>query len=62
MTFRAQVLGVNGWVDGGLFVREKDAAADARWLAERYGGEVRVTDADQTQLAFFAGAEVGDRD
>lgn len=40
--FRAQVLGVNGWVDGGQFGRRKDADADAARMTALYDREVRV--------------------
>lgn len=40
--YRAQVLGVNGWVDGGLFTREKEAMKDAERLADLFGLPTRV--------------------
>ena len=40
--YRAQVMGVRGWVDGGLFTKERDAIKDAQRLADQYGQDVRV--------------------
>ena len=42
--FRAQVLSDDGlrWVDGGLYVKESDAQADADRLAALYGNATRV--------------------
>lgn len=42
--YRAQVLGVNGWVDGVLYTTRKDAEKDAEHLAEFYGREVRIVE------------------
>lgn len=42
MQYRAQVKGVNGWVDGGLFVKLADAERDATRLAATYDRPVRV--------------------
>lgn len=47
MAFRAQVHGVNGWVDGGLFARRKDAETNAADLAEQYASEVRVLEVER---------------
>lgn len=47
MKYRAQgYSNVNGWVDGGLFGRRKDAEADAERLARIYNIEGRVIEVD----------------
>jgi hypothetical protein len=40
--YRAQVQGVNGWVDGGLFVKREDAVTDGVRLAALYQAPTRV--------------------
>lgn len=40
--YRAQVEGVSGWVDGGLFADKTDAQADAERLAGIYDATTRV--------------------
>lgn len=47
--FRAQVMGVNGWVDGSVFAREQDAVAEAAEFAERYGSETQVVIEDEAR-------------
>lgn len=49
--FRAQVHGVNGWVDGGLFVRRKDAERDAARLSDLFNRPVRVLEFEQAHPA-----------
>ena len=40
--YRAQVMGPDGWVDGGLFTRRQDAEADAAELAHLHDAETQV--------------------
>ncbi|WP_258334792.1 hypothetical protein [Escherichia coli] len=51
MAFRAQVRGVNGWVDGGLYARRKDAERNTTDLAERFDAEVRILEFELPTLA-----------
>lgn len=49
--FRAQVHGVNGWVDGGLFTRRKGAEKDAARLADLFDRPVRVLEFERATPA-----------
>jgi hypothetical protein len=44
--YRAQALGVSGWVDEGLFIRRQDAERDALRMALAYATVTRVIDAE----------------